>query len=334
MRQNFKCNKSQSGAILILTSFVIVIMLGITALVVDISHLHVVKEEMQNAADSAALRGANFLELNDNGDPISPGSASTLSITKANDAAVVHQVLKQNLITSELSIRTGYWDWASSSLVNTRSNTRPPAIEVLVNKSNVALFFARIFGFNQTDLTVKSIAIAPSPDTVERGTLMLPLAISECVFAQLLLGATIDIGKSSSSGSCSPQGAWATLNGNNSVDYLTGIIDGSNTQALAKVGDTVTIANPSAIQPPVLSGINSCRNSTCNYSVLPVISSIGAPNSTRPINGFACIKVIEAITAGSEKFVKATLSSGCQSGFFSGAPGPNYGVYVPSKLIY
>jgi uncharacterized membrane protein len=36
-------------------------MLGITALVIDISRLHVIKQEMQNAADAGALRGANVL---------------------------------------------------------------------------------------------------------------------------------------------------------------------------------------------------------------------------------------------------------------------------------
>ena len=52
----------QRGAIMIMTAIFIIILLGIAALALDLGRLYVLKTEMQNAADAAALAGA--AELN------------------------------------------------------------------------------------------------------------------------------------------------------------------------------------------------------------------------------------------------------------------------------
>jgi Flp pilus assembly protein TadG len=330
-----KPRKNQSGAILILASFVMVVMLGITALVVDISHLHVVKQEMQNAADSAALRGANFLERDENGKPIPLNTPQTVAINKAISAATTHEVIKQNLAAADLNIRTGYWDWKTSSIDNQPSNTKPPAIEVTVTKNHVALFFARIFGFNQTSLQSKTIAIAPSPDTVQRGALILPLAISECVFATLTSTGSVYIGISAT-GTCTPQGAWGTIESSLSKEEIQAIIKGEKQQPEAKVGLTVTVNTD--VDADSFKLVENCRvDTSCRYAILPVLSTIkfNSPTATdNKINGFACVEIKSVKDTGNPKYVEVSRASGCQSGFFTGLPGPNYGVYVPSKLIF
>ncbi len=336
IRRTFKCRKNQSGAILILSSFVIVVMLGITALVVDISYLHVVKQEMQNAADSAALRGANFLERDENGKPIAPNTPQTVAINKAISAATSHEVIQQALAPVDLTIKTGYWDWKTSSIDNQRSNAKPPVIEVTVNKNNIALFFARIFGFDQTDLQTKSIAIAPSPDTVQRGALVLPLVISECVFLGLQNqnNEPVYIGISAP-GDCSPQGAWGPIESNLSKEEIQAIINGEKKQPEAKVGSIVTLTTD--VDADSFRLIDVCRlNTSCKYAILPVLSSLKFENPTaqdNKINGFACVEVKSVKSTGNPKYVEVIRATGCQSGFFTGLPGPNYGVFVPSKLI-
>jgi Flp pilus assembly protein TadG len=337
MIRRCKHNNKQSGAILILASFVIVIMLGITALVVDISYLHVVKEEMQNAADSAALRGANFLERDENGKPIPLNTPQIVAINKAISAATTHEVIKQNLAVADLNIRTGYWDWKTSSIDSLRSNTKPPVIEVTVSKNNVALFFARIFGFDRTDLQSKSIAIAPSPDSVQRGALKLPLVISECVFLGLQNqnNDPVYIGISAP-GDCTPQGAWGTIESNLSKEEIQDIITGQKEQPDAIVGLNVTVTTD--VDADSFRLVDDCRISTsCKYAILPVLSTIkfNSPTSAdNKINGFACVEIKSVKSTGNPKYVEISRASGCQSGFFTGLPGPNYGVYVPSKLIF
>jgi hypothetical protein len=56
----------QSGAILVMTTFFIVLLLGFSALAIDLGRLYVLRTEMQNAADAAALAAAAELDGNTN----------------------------------------------------------------------------------------------------------------------------------------------------------------------------------------------------------------------------------------------------------------------------
>ena len=53
--------RNESGAVAIITAILMVVFLGFLALAVDIGHLAAVKNELQNAADAAALAGARAL---------------------------------------------------------------------------------------------------------------------------------------------------------------------------------------------------------------------------------------------------------------------------------
>ena len=53
--------KDQKGAVVAIVAVCLVIFVGFTALAVDIGHLYVVRNELQNAADAGALAGARRL---------------------------------------------------------------------------------------------------------------------------------------------------------------------------------------------------------------------------------------------------------------------------------
>ena len=57
----FTGRRRQSGAAAILVAFLMIVFLGIAALALDIGYLYVVRTELQNAADAAALAGAGRL---------------------------------------------------------------------------------------------------------------------------------------------------------------------------------------------------------------------------------------------------------------------------------
>ena len=53
--------KSEKGVTLVYVALLLVVFLGMAALAVDVGYLMVSKNELQNAADAAALAGASYL---------------------------------------------------------------------------------------------------------------------------------------------------------------------------------------------------------------------------------------------------------------------------------
>ncbi len=57
--------RNQKGIALPLVAILLFVFIGIAALAIDFSHLYVVRNELQNAADAGALAGARFLYTED-----------------------------------------------------------------------------------------------------------------------------------------------------------------------------------------------------------------------------------------------------------------------------
>ena len=53
--------KQERGAVLVLVGVLMFVLIGFAALAIDLGHLYVVRNELQNAADSGALAGAHNL---------------------------------------------------------------------------------------------------------------------------------------------------------------------------------------------------------------------------------------------------------------------------------
>jgi len=77
--------KEQQGVTVIMVSLFILIFIGVAALAIDIGHLSLVKNELQNAADAGCLAGARSLFEAD-------GALVNVNANQvAYDAAVAHQ---------------------------------------------------------------------------------------------------------------------------------------------------------------------------------------------------------------------------------------------------
>ena len=57
--------RDESGAITAMTVIMMAAFLGILAVVIDLGHLHTVQNELRNAADACALRGARAFYADD-----------------------------------------------------------------------------------------------------------------------------------------------------------------------------------------------------------------------------------------------------------------------------
>ena len=143
------------GQILIVVALAIVALVGIAALAVDVAYLYTVRNELQRCADSGALAGASAFK-----EPAFPWSSNLL------DPGPVEATRRA-------------LDYASRDMVVT-SRLVPAVGEVVVNfpldnqvkvttSRNVTLFFAPIFGMDNTTIGASAVARAynragPPPD--------------------------------------------------------------------------------------------------------------------------------------------------------------------------
>jgi len=140
--------RNQRGSIMILFALMLPVLLGFFALTVDLARLYLLKVELQNAADAAALAGAQLYP--------DQGSCTAAQVEARNVAG-------QNAVNGELIITTkttnvevdcGSWSNASFS---TASCDR--AIRVTIKYEPVQFFFAPVLGIDDRD-SLQAIAIA------------------------------------------------------------------------------------------------------------------------------------------------------------------------------
>ena len=107
--------KTQSGATMIFVAICIFILMAFTALAVDLGHLFVAHNELQNAADAGALAGARFLYTN-NGQTINVNAnqiaydAATANISESTSVEV------NEPLTNYDDVQRGHWSFGLGNL--------------------------------------------------------------------------------------------------------------------------------------------------------------------------------------------------------------------------
>ena len=146
--------RDQRGAVAIIVGISLVLILGIAALAVDGGYLYVLKNRLQVSADSAALAGASVLPVE--------GDVRSVAVEYAgkNLPAADH-----GMVLADADVVLGNWD------KDTRTFTPAgvPINAVMVttkraeaNDNPAPLYFAKVLGFQETD--VETMAIAwPAP---------------------------------------------------------------------------------------------------------------------------------------------------------------------------
>lgn len=167
------------GAIIGLVVFMMIVLMGFVALAVDVGHLYMVRNELQNAADAGALAGASFL-YSDNGTRVNAGANQI-----AFDAATSNNVtifpggwssvqVDWTSGTNTGGIQRGHYNYATGEFtpndalepVDLLSGTEPTlnsdtnfvnAVRVITRTSTGSLF-GRFLGISTSDLSAEAIA--------------------------------------------------------------------------------------------------------------------------------------------------------------------------------
>ncbi|WP_230954413.1 pilus assembly protein TadG-related protein [Burkholderia cepacia] len=282
-----KCPRTQKGAVAITVAFLLSILLGFAALALDVGYLFVVRNELQNAADAAALAGAPCIYPRvqcSNQTATAPDWATAQAQTVASVS--LNKSSNKTLTGYATDVSYGYWD-VTGSVKGLQTTTPPspavgkPAVQVVVTRSGtkngggVPSFLARLWGFQSVPESAMAVAVISDPGNVGTGAIF-PVAITKCMFDQYWDSTT---GKPKVATSTTPPGSGQPnqIVGQPYTFYVTSSYHagpceaGQWTTFDTTANDVPTVRNliasgnpdPAAVGSP--SGVCSTPDDTCTY---------------------------------------------------------------------
>ena len=349
MEKTNRVSRFQKGAVSVLVALTLPVLVGAAALAVDLAYLHVVRNELQNDADAAALAGARKLYASGAAALDWSGAATTASNAIALNSAAGHTL-------ADGQVLTGYWDTTQAAtglqgLPMTPGPNDAPAVQVSLgkregqNQGPVRTFLASIWGVYAKPVRVTAVAGVSSPGTIQPGGLF-PFAISKCMYDTFwnvnaqpaaprvdpLTGLVPEfkIGSVYKYSNCD-SGEWTSLDtrfsGANTIEQLMA----QGNPVSMSVGDMAWIQT--GVKASLFTDVKNCSaagDRQCEFVVVPVLAQM-VSGASSAIVGFACLQMLSAET-GKDKYILAKMSNQCPPPL-SGGVGPNFGVISPPSLF-
>lgn len=175
--------KDQRGVAAIIVAIVLPVLIGFAALAIDIGYLCATRNELQDAADAAALAGTGDLgdQYANNIDPI-----NTLDIkTIAKNTALENQGGGKSIHIKDDDIEIGCWNGDDHTLNSCTAPDTPDAVRVTARRDSsvitgpITTFFGRIFGIDSLPVRAVATAALTGPSVVKEGVIKLPIGISK-----------------------------------------------------------------------------------------------------------------------------------------------------------
>jgi hypothetical protein len=184
--------KNTVASVTALTVFLMFVFVGLLAVVIDLGHIHAIKNELQNAADSGALAGARGLYRPD----LDP-DAVTEDLTPDCSRAVLwaKQAVESNWadktplnIDETIDIQVGHWDLDERKFTpvgGCPADGQINAVQVLTRKDDIAnlpvtMGFANFLGIANVDVRAKAVGYISWASGVEVNQCILPVALPCC----------------------------------------------------------------------------------------------------------------------------------------------------------
>lgn len=319
---------------------ILIPLLIFAAFAINMARLSVVRNELQNAADAAALAGASHFIANGAGTPDWAGAASATTAAVALNAS-------DRIELSSGTVTMGYWNLAGSPstlqpTTITPSTNDAPAVQVKISRSAsqngglLSLAFGALLGVPSVAASATAIAVAAPPGTVAGG--LFPVALGQCLYQTYWDSSTnqpkidpstgkayeFQIGSDYAYGGGCDAGQWTSFTSvANDVPTIRGLIENGNPTSLS-IGDHIYI------QPGAKTTLySSVPSNTVIY--VPIVSKI-VTKTFQPIVAFAAFYVDYAV-GGSGKYISGHFLTGYNIPQSSGV-GPGYGGYVPPRLAF
>ena len=144
-------DRRRRGAVLLLTVFLLIFLLGVIAFAVDIGYVLVAKTELQTAADSAALAAGATM-----------GNSQDTSVATGVQFAGLNKVGGRNVVLANSDLVFGTWDTTARTFTPSQSGLSN-AVKVTARADNttsgaIPLFFGAVFNQHSVNLQASAVA--------------------------------------------------------------------------------------------------------------------------------------------------------------------------------
>ena len=253
MRFWFRRRKERKGAISVLCAILLVPLMGILALAIDYGYLLKTRTDLQRAADAAALAAVQKLV---------PDSEGYQDLNAARDAVVNYVKMNMDLSfqVRDADIEIGRFDASKiySNVVLVNSGVYD-AVRVTVRydeaaNAPVSLFFARVIGIDDAEVSATATAILQKASSLGTGADILPIAVPLEAWEKIFVGDDWNIygdGKLTSEFGDEIPGNWGTVDinsdDNSNSDLVDQIRNGLRQEDLDELYDANRIPSPTKI---------------------------------------------------------------------------------------
>jgi Flp pilus assembly protein TadG len=297
------------GAVAVMVSIMMVVLLAMGAAVIDIGHALVAKNELQNVSDAAALAGDRALAIIYQG--MTPAAQQSYVVTAGNRATVVaaaqatavaNTAAGVPITINAADIAFGTWNFSTRTF--TATNTTPTAVRVIARRDSVAngpisTFLANVVGLSNVSVNAVATAnLGPVNSVLPPATMDAPFGISQLYFnSGFGCGSQIQFSPTGLPQSCA---GWTTFDQSFNANHMKGIVDGMINGTYTSPGTT---AGQSSLnfgngnigstwsRLETLFNTKTANGNTWD-AVLPVYGSNDCtPNGSIPIAGFATVRI-------------------------------------------
>ncbi len=347
---------NQRGVTGVTVALVLGMMVMMAAFVIDIGHALVTKNELQNAADSAALAAGRRLGLMYMGWPILQVKDPSYSLTTADqqpivDAAKIFSLQNRasdlaNVALLASDIEIGTWDFSVTNPTFVPTLIQPNAIRVIARRDStnggngpISTFFAGVIGISQMEVSAVSVAaLSDAGGVAPPGNSNAPFGLDKKIFDTK--SCTDDVNFSPTQDSCAGWHSFTTSPTNKTTieGQLNGLTSDPPTFISPEVTPGLTEFNFSGGEISNLFGdlqalktaneawdtVDGRMEWNINIPVYDDGSSgpCGNPSGAITIVGYAQASVYYVGNGGSDKNIKAQILC---DGVFDAAPNPNPG---------
>jgi hypothetical protein len=349
-RRTAPCNRER-GSVVVLVAVFLAALLGFAALSLDLARAVVVRNELQNAADAAALAGAGSLVLPGLGSPSPTYVSPNWAQAEADGVSAITLNSSEGVTLKDVQVQTGYWNVSGSPPGLQAATITPgaydkPAVSVTVSRSTgnnggpLKTFFGPLLGFPNISLAATAVAVLATPGSADPAS-MFPMAITQCLINYYFNSrtgqpvtdpstgkpyiVTIDSSYHDSRSPCN-SGQWTSFQtDSNNVPAIRDLIANGN-PADMNIGDKTWI------EPGTKTTLYSSVRVPSDV-VFPVVTDIST-HAAVPIVGFASFHITASV-GGSGKYIRGYFTTDFKAAGMhpGGGSGPYYGSYVPPVLV-
>ncbi|KUY56736.1 MULTISPECIES: TadG family pilus assembly protein [unclassified Burkholderia] len=330
----------ERGSVALFFLMFLIPLLSFGALAIDIAWVATVRNQLQNAADAAALAGADAM--------MSP-TGGALNWSQAAPAAngVIAQNAAAGAPLATGTVTTGYWNVTRSPASMQPTTITPgsydvPAVQVTVSRApgvnggSIPLLLGGLLGIPGASGSATAIAVLAAPGGVAAGGLF-PIAIDQCVYNQYWNAATnqplinpltglpyeFSITNGQTYGALCMGGQWTSFQSTATDTTTMGGLMVTGNPTTLNIGDSIYLAT----------GVKATLYTSVPVGttvVLPVVTQT-ASSTYVPIVAFAAFH-IDVSLGGTYKYIQGHFVAGVKMTGVATGVGPYYGVYVPPRL--